>query len=254
MNQAQLEKEAAFQDAKITGHSKRTEGKFYLGPAAEYRIQSLDSLMGDLTGKKVLDLGAGDGWNTLRMLSNGACVYAIDISPESIRHIEQCASDYIAQGSCHCYVMDATHMHFEDNSFDIVVGYGILHHILNYEQTIPEILRVLKPDGRAYFVEPLGINPFINLYRRLTPQSRTVDEKPLSIKDLSLIRKLAPRLKCHFYELLTLLSKPLIIIKQHRLANKLEAKLVTADNKLLISKSNRITFWQKLAWFVILEF
>ena len=38
----------------------------------------------------------------------------------------------------------------------------------------------MKPSAGALFIEPLGHNPVINLYRRRTPEQRTVDEHPLS--------------------------------------------------------------------------
>ena len=50
---------------------------------------------------------------------------------------------------------------------------------------LSELHRVLKPRARALFAEPLGSNPLINLYRRLTPQYRTADESPIVLKDLA---------------------------------------------------------------------
>src|SRR3546814_4334755 len=43
--------------------------------------------------------------------------------------------------------------------------------------------RVLRPGGRAVFIEPLGLNPAIELYRRFTPSARTPDEHPLLRRD-----------------------------------------------------------------------
>ena len=62
-------------------------------------------------------------------------------------------------------VMDAESMKFEDKTFDVVYGSGILHH-LNIDKAYRELARVLKPDGVAIFIEPLGHNPLINLYRK----------------------------------------------------------------------------------------
>ena len=61
---------------------------------------------------------------------------------------------------------------FEDNTFDIVYGTGILHH-LNFDICLRELQRILKPRGSFLFIEPLGTNPLINLYRKLTPKSRS---------------------------------------------------------------------------------
>ena len=65
--------------------------------------------------------------------------------------------------------------------FDIVYGTGILHH-LEINKCLNEIHRILKPDGNLLFVEPLGTNPLINLYRKFTPNSRSKDEHPFTKK------------------------------------------------------------------------
>jgi SAM-dependent methyltransferase len=75
--------------------------------------------------------------------------------------------------------MDAHKTEFEDDSFDFIVGKGILHH-LEFEVAMKEILRILKPGCYALFHEPLGDNPASKLMRLLTPQMRTRYEHPLS--------------------------------------------------------------------------
>ena len=64
-------------------------------------------------------------------------------------------------------------------SFDIAYGSGILHH-LNLNKSLNELKRILKKDGKIIFIEPMATNPFINLYRKFTPNARTSDEHPLS--------------------------------------------------------------------------
>jgi len=51
--------------------------------------------------------------------------------------------------------MNAEELKFADDYFDIVCGGAILHH-LDLNKALSEIARVLKPDGKAIFVEPLG--------------------------------------------------------------------------------------------------
>ena len=45
-------------------------------------------------------------------------------------------------------VADAERMPYDDNTFDVVVGHAVLHHIPDVEQAMREMLRVLKPGGR----------------------------------------------------------------------------------------------------------
>lgn len=82
-------------------------------------------------------------------------------------------------------LMDANNLEFEDNTFDVVYGGGILHH-LQFERALDEVRRVLKPGGAMVFEEPLNINPVGKLVRVLTPQARTEDERPLGNAELNL--------------------------------------------------------------------
>ena len=85
-------------------------------------------------------------------------------------------------------LMDAHHLDFVDNSFDVVFGSGILHH-LNFEMAIREIHRVLKNDGKIIFVEPLGLNPVGKIVRKYSPNARTPDEKPLGREEVKILEK-----------------------------------------------------------------
>lgn len=83
-------------------------------------------------------------------------------------------------------IMDAHSLKFPDATFDLVFGGSILHH-LNIETAIKEIYRVLKPGGIIIFEEPLIHNPVGKIVRLLTPQARTLDERPLGVKELRVI-------------------------------------------------------------------
>ena len=84
-------------------------------------------------------------------------------------------------------LMDANNLTFPDNSFDIVYGGAILHH-LDIERTLNHIHRVLKPGGRILFTEPLNMNPLFRLYRKLNPKERTPNEHALVLSDFKLIK------------------------------------------------------------------
>ena len=84
--------------------------------------------------------------------------------------------------------MDAHDLQFEDGTFDFVFGDAILHH-LNMAPALDEIFRVLKPNGKILFVEPLDINPVGKLVRSLTKKARTSDEQPLRLCDIAEIKK-----------------------------------------------------------------
>ena len=79
--------------------------------------------------------------------------------------------------------MPGERLTYPDNSFDMAVGFAILHH-LDIPLALSQLRRVLKPGGRAFFAEPLASNPLIRVYRRLTPQYRTPDETPIDLPTL----------------------------------------------------------------------
>lgn len=85
-------------------------------------------------------------------------------------------------------LMDANNLEFEDNSFDMVFGDAILHH-LDFVRALDEIKRVLTPNGRILFCEPLSVNPVGKVVRLLTPQARTKDERPLGLRELAEMQK-----------------------------------------------------------------
>ncbi len=196
-----LDSERSFHDRLFGGEKRRREervGRFYSvieGSLAYYR-----SLVDEnCPGRRVLDYGCGEGLWTFYMAERGAQVTAIDISEVAIEE---------ARKRITWLVMDAQDLDFPDRSFDFVCGTAILHH-LDLERAYEEVSRVLKEDGRAVFLEPLGHNPLINLYRRLTPDIRTRDEHPLRMEDIELARRYFSGVEARFFHLLSLPLFPL---------------------------------------------
>lgn len=85
------------------------------------------------------------------------------------------------------HLMDANNLTFPDESFDVVIGGAILHH-LDIEKTLSHVHRVLKPNGVIIFLEPLNMNPLYKIYRKLNPQERTPDEHALVSSDFKIIK------------------------------------------------------------------
>ena len=133
----------------------------------------------------ILDYGCGRGSNSLKYLHYGARkVYGIDLSPVYISNaIELMRQAGYDESLFDFRVMDAHALEFEGNTFDLILGNGILHH-LNPDIALKEVYRVLKPDGRVLFLEPLADNPLLKLFRRLTPFARTEDESPFTGKQI----------------------------------------------------------------------
>jgi len=173
------------------------------------RIQFYEELLVSRSaGRRVLEYGCGQGGHAYLLAERGSSVTAIDLSETAIEQAEELARARGLEDRTEFRVMNAEALDFGDDTFDVVCGTAIIHH-LDLRKAYAEIARVLKPDGLAVFMEPLGHNPLINLYRRLTPRLRTEDEHPLRLEDFELARSYFEEVEVSYFHLLSLLSVPL---------------------------------------------
>lgn len=99
-----------------------------------------------VSGKKLLDIGCGNAYVTCLYAGAGAGVSAIDLTEKAV---ELTKSRLNIQGlSAEVQKADAENLPFDDQSFDVVVSFGVLHHTPDTEKALAEIFRVLKPGGR----------------------------------------------------------------------------------------------------------
>lgn len=135
------------------------------------------NLMGDLKGKKLLDIGTGLGETAVYFALQGAEVTATDLSPRMLERAKQLASYH--QTQINGIVCPAEKLDLPDNSVDICYIANVLHHVTDRKSTLQEIHRVLKPNGLIVSWDPLTYNPIINIYRHMATKVRTEHEKPL---------------------------------------------------------------------------
>lgn len=161
-------------------------------------------------GSQVLDYCCGDGTTSIWLAEEGFQVTGIDISDVSIENCRKFAAERELSESTTFQVMDAEAMEFEDDTFDVIVCQGVLHH-LDLEQAMPELARVLKPDGEIICIEALAYNPLIQLYRERTPHLRTdwETEHILSLESLDLARRYFGDVGVRFFHLASLAAVPL---------------------------------------------
>ena len=198
-------REAEFHDRAFADETRQKVQKWYLLHSAQDFYRELLESRSD--GAEVLEYGCGPGSHSYFVAEHGAGnVVGIDISPVGI---EKAAAEAEKRGleNISFRVMDAEQLEFADNSFDLVCGSAILHH-LDLERAYAELARVLRPTGTALFVEPLGLNPIINLYRNRTPSLRTVDEHPLLFDDLKQADRWFGNVRARFYYLGALAAVP----------------------------------------------
>jgi len=155
--------------------------------------------------KKLLDYGCSNGEEAIFWAKKGAIVTGIDISSEAIKKAKISANNNNL--NIKFSVDNAEHTNFTDNSFDLIIGRSILHH-LDLRSSYKEISRLIRNNGKAVFMEPLGHNPLINLFRRLTPTQRTEDEHPFKMSDLELLHEYFDSVEIKFFNLFTIASVP----------------------------------------------
>jgi 2-polyprenyl-3-methyl-5-hydroxy-6-metoxy-1,4-benzoquinol methylase len=175
--------ERRFHDEKAASKHGAEQGDFYTAGGVNEVWHAYLAAIGDLRGKTVLDFGCGEGWSTLAYAKAGARVYSFDISIESVRNLQRDAAQAGVCQQIYPAVMAAESLGYPANTFDFVLGVSILHHV-DLQLVGLEIQRVLKPDGRALFIEPLAHNWFLQLFRWLTPRRRTPTEQPMTVQQI----------------------------------------------------------------------
>ena len=208
-----LLREAAFHDS-LAASDGRPADRFYAINGRSWTCYC-ETLLREVRRRshlrpaRILEYGCGVGSFSSQMLAeHGFGSTGIDISPLSVAAARASAAEEFPQVELDFHVMDAERLEFPDESFDVVCGNGILHH-LDLDRAYGQIARILTAGGCAVFTEPLGHNPLINLYRRLTPEQRTSDEHPLRMDDLSRALSYFGEVDVRYFHLLALLAIPL---------------------------------------------
>ncbi|HEV7207752.1 MAG TPA: class I SAM-dependent methyltransferase [Mycobacteriales bacterium] len=102
---------------------------------------------------RALELGCGTGFFLLNLMQAGVVAadggHVTDISPGMVQVARRNAAGlgFEVDGR----VADAEQIPYPDDSFDLVVGHAVLHHIPDVELALRECLRVLRPGGRFVF-------------------------------------------------------------------------------------------------------
>jgi SAM-dependent methyltransferase len=194
--------------------------------------------------KTVLEYGCADGGLSLDRLNLPEyckSLTGIDISDVALRKAQAKAAQS-GFDNVQFTLMDAEAMTFSDQTFDLVFGRGIVHH-LDLEKSFSEVSRVLHDNGIAIFCEPMGHNPVLNIYRNWTPDIRTADEHPLLMDDFAIARRHFARVDRVFYGLFSVAS-----VFFDRTATGLSYRLLKAIDDVVL----RLPVVRRYAWYCLL--
>lgn len=198
-----------------------------------------EALLGPVAGRRVLELAAGAGVTTLRLARRGAAVIAVDLSRGGLRIVATRAAQLGQTAQITLLCADVQTLPLADHSVDLVTGENFLMYVESGALGA-EAWRVLRPGGRAVFLEPTAHHPLIRLYRRFGSPYRGTAPHYFALTDLP--RLAAPFASCthqEFYLLavlaLPLSGRPFAFALAYRLLNALDQalfRLVPASRRL----------------------
>jgi ubiquinone/menaquinone biosynthesis C-methylase UbiE len=245
-NATRIQREKEFHDKRFSDPSVRDRkvSRFYsMAQSISQEYEQL--LLQKSKGLKIIEYGCGTGSYAYSLAQNAAeLVIGIDISPVAIEIARIEAEDKGIKQNLSFEVMNAENLTFNDSSVDLICGSGIIHH-LGIEKALNSIVKVLQPQGMAIFVEPLGHNIFINLFRRLTPEIRSDDEHPLLDRDLTLFKQYFQRVEIKYFYLTALAASLFVGLPGFK---ALLSTLEFLDQQLF-----KLPFLQKQAWQVLIK-
>ena len=226
---------------KLQSRSKgRFENIFYKAISHAW-LDYYDSLNFLSKNSDILDYGCGIGPTIEKVINyNPKKITGIDISDISINKAKEKFKN--SDVKIELLVDNCEKTKFANDKFDLVYGLGILHH-LEFSKCIDEISRILKKNGSLLFIEPLGTNPIINLYRFCTPGSRSKDEHPLTFKDLDIIKEKFKSVSIKYYGFMTLVFFPF-----YKSTNSRFFKALIKFDQILF----KIKFFRLFAWSVLI--
>lgn len=132
------------------------------------------NLIKEVKPRKILDYGCGGGWLSKILVSEGYNVTGVDISENLIK----IARRNIPEGEF--YIEDCLNLPFSNDTFDLIIGFAILHH-LDLNNALLECKRVAKKDAKLFFIEPNKFNPISVFGNKLCVlDEHTEDESPLN--------------------------------------------------------------------------
>jgi len=200
--------------------------------------------------KVVLDYGCGNGIHSVPLAKMGAKkVFGIDLSEKSLEIAREKIKKEGLEGKVEFQKMDCEKMEFPANFFDIIFDGGTFSS-LDLESAIPELVRVLKPNGSLIGIETFGHNPFTNLKRKINKMigKRTgwAAGHIFKMRDLDKARQYFNKIEIYFFHLISWIAFPFLNLP----GGKLLLKFFEFIDKILL----KIPLSRKYAFKIVFIF
>lgn len=209
-------------------------------------------LIGDVTGRSLMDAGCGIGNTAVMFARRGARVSAFDVDDEVLRKADEIAA---ANGVNVAYSKQWFEtLDYPDGHFDVAFGALVIHHV-GIAEAGRQLGRVLKPGGKAVFIENSARNPLLMLVRSHVvgrfgvPKYGDDDEEhPLRADEIETLRQSFPgTVKLHFPALVLFRLVDFYVFRRR-------SKVMTAILRGLDRGLGALPLMRRLSYFQILEF
>jgi 2-polyprenyl-3-methyl-5-hydroxy-6-metoxy-1,4-benzoquinol methylase len=147
-------------------------------------------LLGDVRGKRILDIGCGDGTRSILLALKGAQVVGIDLSKQAIAAARARAYSHAVSEAAE-FICCPLELYTGVCEFDVIIGWNILHHLICELSGLLVRIQSLGKVGCSYlFYEPVNLSPLLRRVRLMMPVPvvGSPDERPLETPELEIIR------------------------------------------------------------------
>lgn len=190
-------------------------------------------------GKKILDMGCGEGYGPHLLSQRAKTVWAIDIDKTTVDKARQKYYRHNLKFSC----VSAVKTGFQDNTFDVITAFEIFEHLKNPEELLSEAKRILKPKGSLIVSTP---NKALQSPGSNKPRSPYHTREFYLEEFQEILKKYFPKIEIFAQPPRNLLSKMYILISRRVDLQKMGPWLLNLQKILVKFKRPKIQPGEKL--------